>query len=447
MRSQKCLLVSTCGLTLNSESGFREMDRGGLRGRGRGGGWHHRGTLRGGGAPPVFQAKKWVKPGPDAARGSAGPEAVEGGIPVDRAPHAVGTTCAAPSVSGCTPHADVGGVLAGADKFVAEPTPLPSRKWVKGEGAIPAGRSPGHAPVPAPSAALERGKLSICVSNLDMSVSEDHLWKFFNQAARVASVKAMPKKQGKPYKIAFVNFADGTPKARCRETLKKLDGSAPSWNHGVAIQIEEQEERDARERKPVKRESAEEREARLAKLRQEFPWLPIADPAALIRRWGERESKESLRRGMTEEQRRERLFGSAPTKVGSGVDFDSANEKRPRGESGASDSDDGGGEGSRRKRVATGAGGGRGGPDAASSSEAEPCESEDDETRLEREATDDGRVGLRMMERMGWVQGGRGLGKQREGVETAIVPKAHHGRRGLGAAELRRGPAGIPRRR
>ena len=35
-------------------------------------------------------------------------------------------------------------------------------------------------------------------------------------------VKTMPKKPGKPYKIAFVNFADHTQKVKCREMLATL---------------------------------------------------------------------------------------------------------------------------------------------------------------------------------------------------------------------------------
>ncbi|KAJ1473881.1 hypothetical protein T484DRAFT_1834497 [Baffinella frigidus] len=280
----------------------------------------------GGGDPVPAPSRKWVKPGLEAALPAAAlapaPAAPVADAPpppypgADAPPPAYPGTDAAPEADG----------LAWAGAGGGDPVPAPSRKWVKGEGAIPAGgRSPvlgsagGRSPVqgaPAPvDPAFERGKqynarqsprtvgfgvrvtghagISICVSNLDMSVSEDNLWKFFNQAGRVFSVKAMPKKPGKPYKIvfvnfadhtpkvkampkkpgkpykiAFVNFADHTPKVKCREMLATLQGSTPSWNHGVAIEVQEQEEREPREKKQTKRETPEEKEARLVELRK-----------------------------------------------------------------------------------------------------------------------------------------------------------------------------------
>jgi hypothetical protein len=56
------------------------------------------------------------------------------------------------------------------------------------------------------------------------------------------SVKVMPKKEGKPFTIAFVNFADGTLLGKCRDVLKILDETVPSWNAGVKISVAERSE-------------------------------------------------------------------------------------------------------------------------------------------------------------------------------------------------------------
>jgi len=52
----------------------------------------------------------------------------------------------------------------------------------------------------------------------------------------------MPRKEGKAFTIAFVNFADGTLLGKCRDVLKILDDTAPSWNAGVKISVAERSE-------------------------------------------------------------------------------------------------------------------------------------------------------------------------------------------------------------
>ena len=58
----------------------------------------------------------------------------------------------------------------------------------------------------------------------------------------LGSVKVMPRKEGKPFTIAFVNFADGTLLGKCRDVLKILDETVPSWNAGVKISVAERSE-------------------------------------------------------------------------------------------------------------------------------------------------------------------------------------------------------------
>ena len=84
--------------------------------RGGGGGWQPRGGGRGGGAFPVFQAKKWVKPGSAAALAATAAAAL-----VDASP---------PAYPGpeATSAADVP-AWAGAGE--GDPVPAPSRKWLK----------------------------------------------------------------------------------------------------------------------------------------------------------------------------------------------------------------------------------------------------------------------------------------------------------------------------
>ena len=62
---------------------------------------------------------------------------------------------------------------------------------------------------------------------------------------RVKSIKLMPQPEGRPYVMAFVNFADGTLLGKCREMLKVLDGTAPSWNAGIKIALSERGEDSA----------------------------------------------------------------------------------------------------------------------------------------------------------------------------------------------------------
>jgi len=61
----------------------------------------------------------------------------------------------------------------------------------------------------------------------------------------VKSIKLMPQTEGRPYVMAFVNFADGTLLGKCREMLKVLDGTAPSWNAGIKIALSERGEDSA----------------------------------------------------------------------------------------------------------------------------------------------------------------------------------------------------------
>ena len=215
--------------------------------RGRGGGWGQRG--RGGyHTTQVFQAKKWVKPGSsEAVPATAGPEPP-------------------PAIEPDQPAAGGG-----------------ARKWVKGQGFS------GPAPPPPPP---ERGRLSVFVGNLDPNVQEDNLWRFFGQAGRISSVKMMPKKDGKPFCIAFVNFADGTLLGKCRDMLKALDDTAPSWNKGVKISVAERDAEGGKNKPMKARETEEQRHERLAKLREQWPWLPHEHPAELVRRWGQREGKQ-----------------------------------------------------------------------------------------------------------------------------------------------------------
>ena len=40
----------------------------------------------------------------------------------------------------------------------------------------------------------------------------------------------LPVKEGKEFTLAFVNFAEGTNPEKCRSMCSSLDGSKPSWN-------------------------------------------------------------------------------------------------------------------------------------------------------------------------------------------------------------------------
>jgi hypothetical protein len=158
---------------LNGMSGFR--GRGAWAPRGRGG--YH--------APQVFQAKKWVKPGsgdsgPSDADGAAGP-APAGSAPAAMTSGAQGD-CAASGAAKhgqpISPHVREGqnGGATTLPPNVGAGRGGAARKWVKGQGA-----SGPPAPPPPP----ERGRLSVFVGNLDPSVVEDNLWRFFGQAGRV----------------------------------------------------------------------------------------------------------------------------------------------------------------------------------------------------------------------------------------------------------------------
>lgn len=106
-------------------------------------------------AAPMFQAKRWVKPGTAETAAAALP-ASSGGALSDGIMHL---------------HAGGGGEGGGGVVGGA-------RKWVKGLGVC------GPRPVvvaPPP----ERGRLSVYVGNLDPNVTEDNLWRFFGQAGRV----------------------------------------------------------------------------------------------------------------------------------------------------------------------------------------------------------------------------------------------------------------------
>lgn len=297
--------------------------RGGWRGGGRGGY---------GGAPQVFQAKKWVKPGTEGAVKPAAAQVAEAaatqGEEWEGGLDGGGDCgCTSPHMAeGVHPDASAGGVAV-------------ARKWVKGQGVT---GPPPPAPRPAPPARPpppDRGRLSVFVGNLDPSVSEDNLWRFFGQAGRVNSVKVMPRKEGKPFVIAFVNYADGTLLDKCREMLKVLDDTAPSWNCGVKISVAERGE-DGTKAKPMKeRETEEQRSERLEKLREEFPWLPYPNPAEMVKKWTQREAKNGQK--LSQQQQME-LLGFGGDDAGAESD---------------SDSDDGGG-GSKRRRKRVGGDGG-----------------------------------------------------------------------------------------
>ena len=207
--------------------------------------------------------------------------------------------------------------------------------------------------------------------------------------------------------------------------------------------------------KPMKeRETDEQRNERLKKLREQFPWAPHASPAELVRKWSERDSK--ARQKLSDQQQRELLgFGGD----GDGGDDNSSSDedgggskrRRRRQGRGAGSGDDASGderEGKRLKGAAEdgsrhfgGAGGGAGGDGGDS-----VYDSMDAEERAEHEAIDDWRVGRHLISRMGWsAEEGKGLGKANQGLVTAVVVKGRAGRSGLGAEGAQRARAGIPK--
>ena len=134
--------------------------------RGRGG-WGAPGGRGGPAAAPMFQAKRWVKPGTAAAAAASAAETAAAAVPASsgRDAPSEGTGHLHGGAGGC------GGGGGGASVGGA-------RKWVKGQGVS------GPKPVvvaPPP----ERGRLSVYVGNLDPNVTEDNLWRFFGQAGRV----------------------------------------------------------------------------------------------------------------------------------------------------------------------------------------------------------------------------------------------------------------------
>ena len=139
--------------------------RGGWAPRGRGG--YHAG--------PVFQAKRWVKPGSAAAVAAEAAEAA--------------AVAAATPGSEAAPGGGQQGAPHAGDGTGHGPPPQPpvvaggggARKWVKGQGVS----GPKPVPVAPRPPPPERGRLSVFVGNLDPNVTEDNLWRFFGQAGRV----------------------------------------------------------------------------------------------------------------------------------------------------------------------------------------------------------------------------------------------------------------------
>lgn len=386
----------------------------------------------------MFQAKKWVKPGSAeaVAAAAAAAEAQSAGAEVGLP--SASSLIAQPDEQAAAARDPGEGAGDRSSPVLWEgQSQSPTRKWVKGQTPTPAAppqaaqgdpnRSGSKSPIQRPPGAAAnggdsaRGRVSISVTNLDPGAVEDNLWKFFGQAGRIASVKIMPRKPNKPHALAFVNFADGTLKKKCLEMCMVLNGTAPSWNGGQTIGVEEQ---GTGERKP--KETPEQKEDRLAKLRLEFPYMTREDPAAVVRAWTERESQDGAKKRLTKEQHLELLFGAPLQARGGGGGGDeemSDGEDRP---------------GRKRGRAET----------PPSSDEAEPCESEDEEDRMEREGMDDWRVGRSLIGKMGYCGEG-GLGFNSQGVTSAIVAKPRFGTAGLGSTAGGPGghPAGIPRKR
>jgi hypothetical protein len=100
--------------------------------------------------------------------------------------------------------------------------------------------------------------------------------------------------------------------------------------------------------KPMKeRETEEQRNERLQKLRVQFPWAPRSNPAEVVRKWTERDSKSAQK--LSEQQQRELLgFGTVPGAdddgSSSGEDDRGSRRKRRRVASGAGSADDGSGD-------------------------------------------------------------------------------------------------------
>jgi len=141
--------------------------RGGFAPRGRGG----------------FQAKKWVKPG--TAGATAAPAAVE--FPAAApASHAADEESMADEYGGrSSPHLIEGAY--GGRGGGPQPMAHVARKWVKGQETIALNPATGAATEQRPSPP-ERGRLSVFVGNLDPSVAEDNLWRFFSQAGYVMCI-------------------------------------------------------------------------------------------------------------------------------------------------------------------------------------------------------------------------------------------------------------------
>jgi len=324
-----------------------------------------------------------------------------------------------------------------------------SKKWIKGVGAIEAADNYARSGSPAGEFEApyveERGRASFCITNLDPSVTEDNLWKLFKQAGPVGSLKLMPKREGKSSIIAFVNFLDSTLLRKCREVCKALNNSKPSWNNGSQILVNEQVNDGSGGNN--KRETPEQKQERLAKLREEFPWLPRDDPASVVKSWSARETREGREKRMTDKQKMELLFGSEAHSAmskdreeGSESDSDVPRKHR-RGKDDSGSGDDSRGQ----KRTKTESGSEDVNTWATLEGWNNSWSDEDAEERIVRESLDDWRVGRTLISRMGW-DGERGLGKHKQGHARAIVVRGRYGRLGLGA-EMPIRAAGIPRPR
>ena len=233
----------------------------------------------------------------------------------------------------------------------------------------------------------------------------------------------MPRKEGKAFVSGFVNYMDGTLLGKCRDMLKVLDDTAPSWNSGVKISISERGE-DGKRAKPIKElETDAEREERLEKLGSMFPWTPRDDVQAVVARWTQREGKDAQK--LSNEQQMQLLgFGGEGGHHRDAGDSDSSDDapagskrrrraKQEQEQAWTLDGEDSDGnlDAKRSKFIAPqaeDAGGAQGGGGAGIDSIDSQMDAED---RVVLERVDDWRIGRLLISRMGYcASDGMGLG-------------------------------------
>jgi hypothetical protein len=247
----------------------------------------------------------------------------------------------------------------------------------------------------------------------------------------VGSVKLMPRKEGKAFVSSFVNYMDGTLLGKCRDMLKVLDDTAPSWNSGVKISISERE--DGKRAKPIKEmETDAEREERLEKLGSMFPWTPREDVQAVVARWTQREGKGAQK--LSNSQQMQLLgFGGEALAHSDARDSDSSDDaaagskrrrraKQEQEQESTLDGDDSDGKlDAKRSKLlpdkllahqgqVAGAQE-RGGAGISSIDSGMDAEGMDAEERVALESVDDWRIGRHLISRMGYCAAhGLGLG-------------------------------------